>query len=144
MRLSKFIIILLASVLTGGLLLYSSPPSPPPSPQIVASATLLNQVGSVPLTTIYTPTSSGVFHVSGYAVFTNSSFGTSGISITLQWVDELQTESFIYCTSPPGTNPGYCQGDEVIHAIANQPIQFTTGPAMMTTPFDLYVVVIKE
>src|SRR2546430_1097797 len=102
----KLYLSLAALLLIGTFQLARSNPPMSVSPQIVANVTLLNNVGGVPLTTAYTPSSSGIFHVSGYAVFTNSSFGANGISITLQWVDDLQTESNIFCSNP---TQGYCQ-----------------------------------
>lgn len=124
------------------------PTPPPPSPEIVARDYLALQTTGIPLTTIYTPTSDGIFRVTGYIVFTDTAFVGTNETATcnIQWVDELQTETIVnfVSTSPSGLGTFY--GDATIHVKANQPIQFLVGLGGSPTPspYNLYLTVIKE
>lgn len=139
---------LLLLLAIGGLqLARPSPITVVPVPVIVAREVLLARTGETPLTTAYIPVNDGVFHIVGYAVFTDPSFigpmTTYNVEVDIRWTDELQTRNGIVAPAVGGA--GYAQGDIVIHALAGQPIQFSGGanPAS-TTPYNLYFTVVKE
>lgn len=131
--------IILLGVSKGAL---SSPPRPLPAPQIVATQVLLGQVGQTPLTPIYTPVAADeVLHVSGYVVYTDSSYGSNNAYISLQWTDELQARTNVsFCAVISGA----CQGEIIIHSIVGAPVQFLSNNPGVTTPYNLYITVVKE
>jgi hypothetical protein len=67
---------------------------------IVAKVSLLNQAASIPLTTLWTPASNGVFRVSIYMVQPppfpgGTCCGTGNVGLEFQWTDDAGTQSQI-------------------------------------------------
>src|SRR5437660_10834518 len=63
-----------------------------PSPVIVARGKLVNQTASIPTTTIFTPTQTGLYRLSVYGTMTTTNPSSqSGWLINLFWTDDTNT-----------------------------------------------------
>ena len=114
------------------------PASTPTSPTIVASIALTNQTATIPPTTVFTPTQTGLYRLSVYMTQTVSvPRSTSEWRYNLAWVDDAGVEgtgfygviSVSTAKTPPsawgssnGTSPGNVA---IFQAIAGQPVTYS-------------------
>jgi hypothetical protein len=113
----------------------------------VASLAVFNQTGEISPTTLYVPPASGIFRVTSYVVFTTRAFESTGATVgsLIHWKDEQKSESGGETGMGGSGQPvGYGQNEIVIHAIAGQPIQFSTFHGPSISPFNAYFTVIQE
>jgi hypothetical protein len=61
-------------------------------PCVVATVTLTDQSKKIPVTSIYTPPTSGVFRVNAYMSATTGNNGGEYWQLTLQWADEIGSQ----------------------------------------------------
>lgn len=99
-------------------------------PAIVASGSF-NQSGPLSATTLFTPTVTGIYRISVYAVGSN----TDGIGASLAWTDENRSQS----VSPINLN-GAQEIVAVAHAVASSNIQLSSGADVTDTVTYRYVV----
>jgi hypothetical protein len=91
-KLISFVVVAALGTLVGG-----SIPSAPTFPKIVAKVALTNQTGSIPATTLVTPTASALYRISVYMVQVFPQTSTCGgncgqVMANFQWTDDGGTQ----------------------------------------------------
>lgn len=128
---------------------------------VVASVALINQVADISATTLFIPSTSGVYRISSYSSYSAGDGATdTAASLAFNWTDifgaqtSTNTGAGIVVTTwsstiASSTNPPTA-GDHPnslsipIQAVAGQPIQYTvSGGTYATAAYYLYIVVEK-
>jgi hypothetical protein len=113
-------------------------------PCVVSATTLTKQTHAIPLTTLYTPVVEGTFRITAYLTTGKpTSTGPEEWEGHFLWNDGLRTGHWGLATA---TNPGTSAGNAtiIVHAIADQPIEYRTDLVDGTIGgqrYDLYIVV---
>jgi hypothetical protein len=82
----------------------------------------------VPVTVLFTPTTTGLYQINGYAVCTASATGTdtSG-QILVGWTDESGFNQWYFAPTALDTATLIAAGTNTVHAVAGNPIRFYTN-----------------
>jgi hypothetical protein len=144
--------VLLAASLVAAQTNKSPAPNTPVSAIVVAKKKLLNQTATIPTTTIYTPTQTGLYRLSVYATVVASNGGA--LYFSLGWTDDSGPQalnsffqgngfSLGQFDQPLGSGgwPGYALGGPVLtfEAVAGQPIAYNISGWLATgTAYSLY------
>src|SRR6516225_4402115 len=100
-------------------------------PKVIARVNLKNQTSTIPTTTVFTPTQSGLYRASAYMTMTTPGSGTGTWDVEFNWTDdsgpessnlasivESETPSQDYCSPfPPSCNL-------VFRAVAGTPVTY--------------------
>ena len=117
-------------------------PSAPRVPRIVAQVTLTGQSGPIPTTTLLTPTSSGLYRVSGYLVVVDDTETQGGLTGLVNFTDESGPTAFVFGSAVAGGRGG-SQAIFLAHGIAGQPVTFRVDFNMSggTVNYDVFITV---
>src|SRR5579862_6606521 len=105
----------------------------PRNVQTVAEIDIIGQLGSLPETTLFVPTETGLYRLSGYFVVTNR--GSNGhMYINALWTDPTgiqRSQLGFLCTDEVGCLQS---STVVVYAIAGQPILFKASASGVQKP----------
>jgi hypothetical protein len=124
--------------------IYSVGDQRPSQQTTVVRRVFRGQTGSIPATTLFTPSESGVFRVSAYIELSNNAGGYFPEDF-LSWTDDFASnQQAMGGVSGYGTTDGsaYIASQMLVTDVANQPIQLSTTVNPNEKGFyNLYVVV---
>lgn len=104
---------------------------------IVASVALTGQASDIAETTLFTPSTAGLFRASIYVEAGSAQNGRS-TAIQLPYTDELDSSVVLGGVSGSYNSPGHLVS--AFHAAAAQPISYLTSSDAGTLDFNLYIV----
>jgi hypothetical protein len=118
------------------------------APVVVAEHAFKGQLGSIPLTTLFTPACNCMYRVTAYTEVPDRSLGYGPVSL-ISWTDDFaQSQTEIVQDNWNGNigvtvgAGGWAEGQFILHSVAKQPIQFSTnGTAPIEETYNIYVVV---
>lgn len=120
-------------------------------PYVVASIALTGQTANIPLTSLFTPTATGVYRVAIYAVSTAGTGIDTIPVLNVFWTDDFGTEDLttssygainISINAATGEYQPKTLSPYIIENVAGQPIQYSvTGGTYSTLIYSLYLVV---
>lgn len=110
-------------------------------PIIIRQISLENQTVTSPLVHLFTPTTSGLYRLSGYM---NASTQSSGSACPLfTWFDEVGSQLAIF-SGPAGicaTAGAEIAATAVVHARANEPVNLNTSLEGFTGTYNVFITV---
>lgn len=113
----------------------------PRAPVIVAQVALSDQTGAIPVSTLVTPRSSGLFRVSGSVIGLAGCNSTAPAEVALIWTDDRGAEQGQLFN--PGVLESSAYGlSSVVRVIAGTPLSYEIPSGDVNcTPYDLFLTV---
>jgi len=109
----------------------------PKSPRIVAQVALTNQTQPIPLTTIFTPKSDGLFRISAYM---NSPTSCSCLWVLVfYWTDDAQRQ--VSASFGESGGSGFANPNFVVRGLAGQPLSALVNDDEGGSSYDLNITV---
>ena len=114
-------------------------------PCVVATTSVTKQTHGIERTTVFTPTTDGMFRITAYLTVTKAvpNDGSAGEwFVSFRWNDGLRENAWITGTGSAGTNAGNAS-TIVAHSIAGVPIEYRTSILGLIDgmKYDLFIVV---
>lgn len=104
-------------------------PAPFNSPQVVAKGKVLNQTAAIPVTTIFTPTQTGLYRFSAYSTGPVNTTASGYWNINLNWTDDFgpqNDEELLQNAGGGYGSVGWPSGSVgTFEAVAGQPVTYS-------------------